>query len=232
MDEFWSFAGVIALWLGVSCGLWWLHRRSVHAKQRRQMRQAVRAAASVAEAQKIFDAIRSLPSATGNVAGAALTAETHALLKRIQDRSGFFDKVNVLRIDMLAAFGIEDYPPLAEILHIRRDLWAASEIVLVEDLSSFGESFAEPGAYERFRAEAAALLFKADGAPSADEDVVDLRLSLARAEADRLPPELKDAIRLARDRDRLPTFAEIVAYPVGAIRALPGKLRIARAFLA
>ena len=231
MDEFWSFAGVIALWLGVSCGLWWLHRRSVHAKQRRQMRQAVRAAACVAEGQKIFDTIRRLPSPAGNMAGAALTAETHALLKRIQDRSGFFDKVNVLRIDMLAAFGIEDYPPLAEILHIRRDLWAASEIVLVEDLSSFGESFAEAGAYERFRAEAAALLFKADGAPSADEDVVDLRLSLARAEADRLPPELKDAIRLARERDRLPTFAEIVAYPVGAIRALPGKLRIARAFL-
>lgn len=251
MDEFWSFAGVIALWIGVSRGLWWLHRRSVYAKQRRQMRQAVRAAAYVADGQKVFDTIRRPPSAAGNATGAALTAETHALLKRIQDSSAFFDKVNALRVDMLAAFGIEDYPPLSEILHIRRDLWAASEIVLAEDLSSFGESFAEAGAYERFRAEAAALLFKAAGAgpgeegcaaPSkppgrpagagpGEEDLIDLRLSLARGEAERLVPELKDAIRLARERDRLPTFTEIVAYPVAAIRALPGKLRIARAFL-
>ncbi len=231
MDEFGSFAGVIALWIGVSCGLWWLHRRSVHGKQRRQMRQAVRAAAYVSDAQKIFDTIRHVPSEAGNATGAALTAATHALLKRIQDRSAFFDKVNVLRVDMLAAFGMDDYPPLAEILHIRRDLWAASEIVLVEDLSSFGASFAEEGAYERFRAEATALLFKADGAASKEEDLIDLRLSLARSEAERLVPELKDAIRLARERDRLPTFAEIVAYPVGAVRALPGQLRIVRTFL-
>jgi hypothetical protein len=231
MDEFGSFAGVIALWIGVSCGLWWLHRRSVHGKQRRQMRQAVRAATYVSDAQKIFDTIRHVPSGAGNATGAALTAATHALLKRIQERSAFFDKVNVLRVDMLAAFGMDDYPPLAEILHIRRDLWAASEIVLVEDLSSFGASFAEEGAYERFRAEATALLFKADGAASKEEDLIDLRLSLARSEAERLVPELKDAIRLARERDRLPTFAEIVAYPVGAVRALPGQLRIVRTFL-
>ena len=230
MDEFWSFAGVIALWISVSCGLWWLHRRSVHGKQRRQMRQAARAAAYVVDAQKTFDAIRR-PSASGNLAGAAMTAETHALLKRLQERSAFFDKVNVLRVDMLAAFVMDDYPPLSEILHIRRDLWAASEIVLVEDLSSFGESFAEEGAYERLRAEAAALLFKMEGAPSSEEDLIDLRLSLARGEAERLVPELKDAIRLARERDRLPTFAEIIAYPVAAIRALPGKLQVARAFI-
>ena len=54
MEEFWSFAGVVALWLGVSCGLWWLHRRSVHAGQRRQMRQAVRAMSYVADGQKIL----------------------------------------------------------------------------------------------------------------------------------------------------------------------------------
>ena len=152
-------------------------------------------------------------------------------MKRIQDRSAFFDKVNALRVDMLAAFGMDDYPPLAEILHIRRDLWAASEILLVEDPGSFGESFAEPGAYDRFRAEAAALLFKDDGMRAADEDVIDLRLSLAHADAKRFIPELKEAIRVARERDRLPTFAEIVAYPIAAVRVVPGRLRIARAFL-
>ena len=181
------------------------------------------------DAQEVFDAIRRRPPA----AGATLIAETHALLKRLQDRSAFFDKVNVLRIDMLAAFGIDDYPPLSEILHIRRDLWAASEIVLVEDLSSFGESFAEPGAYERLRDEAAALLFRADAvlAGAGEEDLIDLRLALARGEAERFVPELKDAIRLARERDRLPTFAEIIAYPVAAIRTLPRKIGLARAFL-
>ncbi len=228
MDEFGSLAGVIALWIGVSCGLWWLHRRSVHARQRRQMRQAARATVYTGDAQKIFDAIRDFPRSSG----AALSEETHALLKRVQARSAFFDKVNALRVDMLAGFGMDDYPPLSEILHIRRDLWAASEIVLVEDLSSFGESFAEPGAYERLRAEAAALLFKAGGSGAADEDVIDLRLSLARGEAERFVPELKDAIRLARERDRLPSFAEIIAYPIAAIRAVPAKIGVARGFLA
>jgi hypothetical protein len=230
MDGFGSLAGAIALWLGVSCGLWWLHRRSLHAGQRRQMRQAVAAVAYVAEGQTIFDAIRR-PTASGHPAGAALTAQTHALLKRMQDRSGFFDKVTALRIEMLAAFSVEDYTPLAELLHIRRDLWAASEIVLVEDLSSFAESFAEAGAYDRLRAEAAALLFKSDSSVVGEEDVINLRLLLARGEAERFVPELKDAIRLARERDRLPTFAEMVAYPVGALRALPERLLVARAFL-
>jgi hypothetical protein len=230
MDGFGSFAGVIALWLGVSCGLWWLHRRSLHAGQRRQLRQAVAAVAYVAEGQTIFDGIRRA-TASAHPAAAGLIAQTHALLKRMQDRSGFFDKVTLLRIEMLAAFGVEDYPPLSELLHIRRDLWAASEIVLVEDLSSFAESFAEAGAYDRLRAEAAALLFKTSRPGIGEEDVIDLRLSLARGEAERFVPELKDAIRLARERDRLPTFAEIVAYPIGAIRALPGRLLVARAFL-
>jgi hypothetical protein len=231
MDEFVSFAGVIALWLGASFGLWGLHRRSVYAKQRRQMRQAVRAAAHVAEAQGVFDAIRGLSRNSAVSEGAELTAAAHALLKRMQSQSAFFDQVNVLRIDMLAAFGMDDFPPLSDLLHIRRDLWAASEIALVEDLSSFSESFAEEGASERFRAEAAALLFKAQAPTPAEEDVIDLRLSLARAEAERFVPELKEAIRLARERDRLPSFAEIIAYPIAAIRTVPGKLAVARAFL-
>ena len=132
---------------------------------------------------------------------------------------------------MQASFSVDDYQPLSEILQVRRDLWASSEIVLVEDLSSFGSSFAEEGAYERFRNEAVDLMFKAP-AGAAEDDVIDLRLSLAREDAERFIVELKDAIAAARERDRLPTPAEIIAYPVAAIRVLPEKLRIARKFAA
>jgi hypothetical protein len=230
MQEIWSFGGVIALWLGISVGLWWLHRRSVHGRQRRELDQAERAAVFVAEAPAVFDAIRTRPAAASRSADpqAQLTADTHALLKRIQAHGAFFDRVNALRVQMQASFGVDDYQPLSEILQVRRDLWASSEIVLVEDLSSFGSSFAEEGAYERFRNEAVELMFKALAA--AGDDVIDLRLSLAREDAERFIVELKDAIAAARERDRLPTPAEIVAYPVAAIRALPEKLRIARNF--
>ena len=230
MQEIWSFGGVIALWLGISVGLWWLHRRSVHGRQRRELDQAERAAVFVVEAPAVFDAIRARPAATSRSADAQaqLAADTHALLKRIQDHGAFFDRVNALRVQMQASFGVDDYQPLSEILQVRRDLWASSEIVLVEDLSSFGSSFAEEGSYERFRNEAVELMFKAPAA--AGDDVIDLRLSLAREDAERFIAELKDAIAAARERDRLPTPAEIIAYPVAAIRALPEKLRIARNF--
>jgi hypothetical protein len=230
MQEIWSFGGVIALWLGISVGLWWLHRRSVHGRQRRELDRSECAAVFVAEAPAVFDEIRTRPAAQSRNADpqAQLTADTHALLKRIQDHGAFFDRVNALRVQMQASFGVDDYQPLSEILQVRRDLWASSEIVLVEDLSSFGSSFAEEGAYERFRNEAVELMFKAPAA--AGDDVIDLRLSLAREDAERFIVELRDAIAAARERDRLPTPAEIVAYPVAAVRAMPEKLRIARNF--
>lgn len=233
MQEIWSFGGVIALWLGISVGLWWLHRRSVHGRQRRELDQAERAVVFVAEAPAVFEAIRTQPAPKQRSADpqAQLTADTHGLLKRIQDHGAFFDRVNALRVQMQASFGVDDYQPLSEILQVRRDLWASSEIVLVEDLSSFGSSFAEEGAYERFRDEAVDLMFKAP-AGAAEDDVIDLRLSLAREDAERFVVELKDAIAAARERDRLPTPAEIIAYPVAAIRALPEKLRITRNFAA
>ncbi len=231
MDEVWSFGGVIALWLGLSCGLWWLHRRSVHGGQRRQMQQAERAAIYVGEAQPVFDAIRSTAALAPPSNDARLTAETLALLKRIQEHAAFFDDVNTLRVQMQASFGMEEHAPLSEVLHIRRDLWAASEILLVEDVSSFGASFAEEGAYERLRGEAAALLFKQASAASSEDDLIDLRLSLARADADVFIEALNEAIRAAREQDRLPTPSEVIAYPIAWIGALPRMLRTARAFL-
>jgi hypothetical protein len=212
MEEIRPFIGAVALWIGISCGLWWLRRRSVRGRQDRQREQAARAAAHVGEAQAVFDAIRTpvplkAPPAETN---AWLRAETYALLKRIQEHGPFFDKAKTLRVQIQSSLGIDDHGPLSELLNLRRDLWAASEVVLVEDPGSFGATFAEAGSYERFRAEALSLLFKKrDGA--ADEDLIQLRLVLAREEADRFSVELEEAIAIAREQNRLPTLAEIIA---------------------
>ena len=163
--------------------------------------------------------------------GASPTTDTYALLKRIQEHGEFFDKVNTLRVQMQASLGIEDHAALTEILHLRRDLWAASEIVLVEDPASFGTTFAEAGSYERFRDEAVRLLFKSAEPPHGDGDSIDLRLSLASKDADAFIVELREAIRLAQERDRLPTIAEITAYPLAVLRAMPEKLRLSYRFL-
>jgi hypothetical protein len=232
MSEAWSFASVIGLWLAISCGLWWLHRRRKRLRQHRQLEQARRAVACVHEAQAVFDTIRSPASdePPSRVAGLS-NAETYALLKRIQEHGSFFDKVKTLLVKLQASLGIEDYQPLSELLHLRRDLWAASEIILAEDPNSFGEAFAKEGAYERFRSEALRVLFKQKSGEPSDEDPIDLRLSLASEEADRFAERLEVSIRIAREKDRLPTVSEIVAYPLALLRAIPGKLQIAYAFL-
>jgi hypothetical protein len=232
MEEIRPFVGAVALWIGISCGLWWLRRRSVRGRQNRQLEQAGRAAAYTDEAQAVFDAIRfpvplENPPAETN---AWLKAETHALLKRVQEHGRFFDKVKTLRVQIQSSPGIDDHGPLSELLNLRRDLWAASEVVLVEDPGSFGATFAEDGAYERFQGEALALLFKRPER-TGDDDLIDLRLSLARQEAGRFTVELQEAIAIAREQDRLPTLSEIVAYPQAFFRAIPRALRTAGAFL-
>ena len=232
MEEIRPFIGAVALWIGISCGLWWLHRRRVRGRQNRQLEQARRAALYAGEAQAVFDAIRSPvpledpPAETG----AWLRAETHALLKRLREHGPFFDKLKTLRVQIQSSLAIDDHEPLSELLNLRRDLWAASEVVLVEDPGSFGATFAEEGAYERFQAEALTLLFKRPDR-SADDDLIDLRLSLARQEAGRFTAELEEAIAIAREQDRLPTLSEIVAYPLPFLRAIPRALRTAGAFL-
>ncbi len=228
MDEIQSFGGVVALWIAASCALWWGHRLIVRRRQKQQLDQAVRAAACVGDAQAVFDAIRAGGANNGD---GRLAGETYALLKRIQEHGAFFDAVNTLRVQIQASLGIADHAPLSEVLHLRRDLWAASEIVLVEDPGSFSASFAEPGSYERFRDEATRLLFKSAAEAAGAEDPIDLRLALARKDADAFIAELREAIAAARERDRLPTIAEITAYPLAILRGLPEKLRLAYVFL-
>ncbi len=152
MSEIWSISGAVALWIGISVGLWWLHRRWTRARQDRRIEQAERAVVLIDEAPAVFDLIRAtvrLENPPRNRA-ARLRAETHALLKRIQERSSFFDSVNTLRVQLQASLGVDDHQPLSEMLHLRRDLWAASEIVLVEDPASFGATFARGGGFRPF----------------------------------------------------------------------------------
>ena len=81
------------------------------------------------------------------------------------------------------AFGLSDFAPLAEILQIRREFEAASEIFLIEDIRALGAELVDPNSYETFRAEALALLFRDEYATERDGDPVDLRFSIAREEA-------------------------------------------------
>ncbi len=228
MDELLSIAGAIALWLGSSFGLWWLHRQRKGRTLRLDVALANRTATTTAAAQEVFDAIRDGNVDTTLLDGDIVTQETHALLKRIQVHGTYFDGVNALRQQIRRSRADADCPPLAEILHLRRDLWAAAEIVLMEDVRLLGEDVAEEGRYEELRAEAAALLF-GRGEARDGEDLIGLRLALARDEASRFVEEAEERIRLAREAERLPTLREFVSYPIAAARALPEQMRAARA---
>ncbi len=224
MQDFVSFAGIIALWLLVSVGLWLAGRQIARRRRGRLSADVARMCELAEEAQSIFDTIRT-PAASHPAGDQDATRQaTVALLRRIQDQGAFFDNVKAHQQPVRRRLGIAECPPLAEILHIRRDLWAASEIVLAEDLKTLGGAFAEAGSFERFYREAAELLFK-----SAHDDLIDLRLSMARADAVQFARDVEDDIRAAGEQERLPTPREAVAYPVGFVRAAPAYARGFRA---
>lgn len=227
MKEFLAFFGVVAIWFGLGLAAWRLHQALSESTRDRQKLLAERAANEVAAAQAVFERIRHGDGPL-DAASPTIVAQTHALLKRIQDNGAYFDAVNRLRAQLRRALKGEDCPPLSEVLHIRRDLWAASEIVLAEDFRSLGPDFADEHAHASFRAEAVRLLFRQhDGAESSD-DLVTLRLTLAQEEARQFVTDMGEAIRVAERNERLPTYAEIAAYPLAAARALPGQLRALR----
>jgi hypothetical protein len=230
MSEILSFFSVIALWMGLGILAWLVHQRRSGSRQHRQTSLARQAADHVAEAQAVFDHVRQ--GQPGDGERGPLVQQTHALLKRIQERGAFFDGVNALRQQIQQALRGEECEPLAEILHIRRDLWAASEIILIEDFRSLGPAFDDENAYERLRQEAAHVLFLDGARRPGQQDLIDLRLALAREEAAQFFADVEEAIRLAREDERLPTFSEIVAYPIAAARALPGHIRTLRAQMA
>lgn len=228
MEEFASFLSVIGLWIGLSVALWWMHRARIALRHAKKIELAERARGRVTAARGVFDSIRD--AGAKGFPAAELQTETFALLRRVEKEQPYFDTVNALHIQIRRTFKIADCEHLAEILHLRRDLWAASEILLMEDLRALGEDFAADSAVETFRAEAVTVLFKSGGKGKRGADSIDLRLKLAREEADKFVTDVRASVRSERENERLPTIAEVIAYPIAAARKMPGYTRAAAAY--
>ena len=69
--------------------------------------------------------------------------DVRALLNAIEAKSADFDRVKAAKKKVEKAFGLSDFAPLSEILQIRRDFWAASEIFLIEDIRALGAELSE-----------------------------------------------------------------------------------------
>ncbi len=256
MQDLSSFLVVVALWLGASVALWWVHREGLRRKRRRQREFVAQIWSKVRAAQAIYDGIRQdgdewgkSPQTTsvdtvsnpGNAApmtadgreddpAFTLRSRTTMLLRRVQEAGPYFDSVRALHPGLQRLLEIEKCAPLAEILQIRRDIWAASEIILIDDVNALGDAFAEAGSYERFCEDARRLLFKGQAEEAGEDDLIDLRLSVARTDVETFAAGIEEDILAAEERERFPTPAEIISYPVAVARAAPGQWRVFRAY--
>ena len=216
MQQITSLLAVIGVWLLVSVSAWWLHRLYVHRKERRKLALANEAWTRVREAPEILADIRAARPASG---ATGVTARTNALLNRVREYGDYFDDVSALRAELSRALRRDDCPPLTEILNLRRDMWAAADVLLIEEPGVFGEAFSEPGSYAEFCRDAEDLLFL-DAAPLRDDPIM-LRLALADEDMQTFVSGVEGEIADERERERFPTWREVVAYPVGWISAVP-----------
>jgi hypothetical protein len=225
MKAFSSLGAVLALWLGVSFALWLLYRlfRSHDGSRRKALVDD--ALALVDEGAEILAALRRRsPAPRRFETEEDVREDVRRLLNGIEANSAYFERVNAAKKKLQTAFDVADFAPLAEVLQIRRDFWAASEIFLIEDIRLLGPELADEHALETFRDEAHALLFRdpeADWNPKvADTDPVALRLSLARQEAEAFAGHVADIIAAEREQGRIPRPAEIAAVPLSLFRAV------------
>src|SRR5579883_1545567 len=243
MKAFSSIAAVLSLWLAVSFLLWLCYRifrRSGGAKQRRL---AAAASGLVEEGTAVFDELRT-PASAGRAMSPGLTSgepenilreDVTGLLNAIEAKSSYFDRVITAKKKIQKTFRLEEFEPLSEILQIRRDLWAASEIFLVDDIRALGPELSDAHAYDKFRTEACVRLFRngetlsVSGAES--HDPVDLRLSIAREEAAAFMRHVDEAVAAELEKSRFPTPAEIVAVPWALVKGIAFTLREARYLL-
>ncbi len=242
MKTFSSLAAVVALWLGVSFLIWLLYRLLRRRDGSRQNRLASDALGIIDEGEAVFNALRSrAPEAiiVGGLSGwhsddprERLQEDVRSLLNAIEAQSPYFERVNAAKKKIQKTFGLPNFPPLAEILQIRRDFWAASEIFLIDDIRTLGAELAEAQSYETFQAEARGLLFKeGNAAARAEGDPVELRLSIAREEAAAFGIRVQEAIAAELEKGRLPTPAEVIAVPMNLARAAAFVVREGRTIL-
>ncbi|MBT3069638.1 hypothetical protein KKP04_01970 [Rhodomicrobium sp. Az07] len=227
MKAFSSLGAVLALWLGVSFALWLLYRlvRSRDGSRRKALVDD--ALALVEEGIGTLAALRRRspsPRAAAFETEEDVREDVRGLLNGIEANSAYFDRVVAAKKKIETAFDVAEFAPLAEVLQIRRDFWAASEIFLIEDIRLLGPELADEHTLETFRDEAHALLFRdpdSDWNPKiADTDPVALRLTLARHEAEAFAARVADLVAAERDQGRLPRPSEIAAVPLSLFRTV------------
>ncbi len=243
MKTFSSLAAVMVLWLAVSFSIWLVYRifrRSDGSKQKRLLSSAI---GLIDEGASIFAALRTRAStrvtAQGNYQvdpgrpGETIREDVRSLLNSIEAQSAYFDRVNTAKKKVQKTFDMPDFLALSEILQIRRDFWAASEIFLMEGIRELGPELADAEAFETFEAEARALLFKDEAAAAApgSRDPVELRLAIAREDALAFQAQTESEIASALERSRFPTPAELIAVPWSLVRCLAAGLREVRYLL-
>ncbi len=157
-----------------------------------------------------------------------MRSDVRALLNAVEARSAFFDRVTTTKLKLQKTFDMPDFLALSEILQIRRDLWAASEIFLMEDIGHLGPELADALSLAAFQAEAKALLFRDTdylSLPQQKGDPVDLRLAIAHEQALAFQAQVEEAITGQLAKSRFPTVRELVAVPVGVLRGAGSVVR-------
>src|SRR5262249_12071646 len=144
------------------------------------------------------------PADTGEI----LKEDVRSLLNGIEAQSGYFERVNALKKRIQKTFDVPDFLALSEILQIRRDFWAASEIFLMDGIQELGPELADTPSLEKFQEEARALLFKDEPGLIIEpdsRDAIELRLAIAREEAAAFQQETERAIAAELEKSRFPT---------------------------
>ena len=239
MKIFSSLTAVMALWLGVSFLLWLLYRifrRRDGSRQERLLNDAAGLIDEAGPAPTIRTRASLRPTAEGNYRSnrghpeETLRADVRSLLNAIEAQSSYFERVNATKKKLQQTFGVPDMLALSEILQIRRDFWAASEIFLMDGIQELGPEFADAKAFEVFQAEARALLF-GDGGKPASSDPVELRLAIAHEDALTFKAEAGRAIAAELEMSRFPTAREFVEIPLGLLKGTAMGLREIRSLL-
>ena len=231
MKTFSFLAALMVLWLAVSFLLWLFYRifrRHDGLKQERLLTSAI---GLIEEGACLYGALRMRAStrvaARGNYPHAAGTPEetlkedVRSLLNEVEAQSAYFERVNAAKKRIQQKFNVPDFPALSEILQIRRDFWAASEIFLMEGIQELGPKLGDAQSCETLQAEARALLFKEGAAlPANARDSVELRLAVAREEAVAFQAEAARAVAAELEKSRLPSAAEIIAVLWSLVKAV------------
>ena len=236
MKTFSFLATLMVLWLAVSFLLWLFYRifrRHDGLKQERLLASAI---GLVEEGACLYGALRMRASKRGTARGKyphaagtpreTLKEDVRGLLNEVEAQSAYFERVNAAKKRIQQKFNIPDFPALSEILQIRRDFWAASEIFLMEGIRELGPELGDAQSCETFQAEARALLFKEGAAlPANARDSVELRLAIARERAVAFQAEAARAVAAELENSRLPSAAEIIAVLWRLVKAVSAGLR-------